>query len=56
MNLYEIVSIITGETITGALSYTEAQRYMQNNNLSKESHKIKIYMPALCFELGHSLA
>lgn len=46
MNLYEIVNTETGETITGAMGYTEAQRYMQSNQLSTKTHELKIYMPA----------
>lgn len=45
MNLYEIVNTETGEIVIDRVGYSEAQRYMQTNNLSSNSHEIKLYMP-----------
>jgi len=44
MNLYHIVDA-DGNPVTGALSYTEAQRYMQKNRLSVKEYSVKLYMP-----------
>lgn len=44
MNLYQIVDA-EGTAITGALSYQEAQRYMQVNCLNVKEYSVKLYMP-----------
>ena len=44
MNLYQIVDV-DGNAVTGALSYLEAQRYMQKNRLDRNEYSIVLHMP-----------
>jgi hypothetical protein len=44
MNTYQIVDA-NGTAITGALTYQEAQRYMQTNRLNRTEYSIQSFMP-----------